>query len=347
MKEEHLLRLIAGMLGAITAVLLAVTLAVGKDVFIPFALALFGAFAAEPLVLQLRRLHVPRWLAALVVVGVLYLAVQMTFSMVAATADEFEERLPAYATSVQQLIDGLPLHVDSRKLIRVDQAEFWQEMLPIKALMGNVGSAARALTSFAANIVLVMLIMVAIIIGRRRVDERLDQAASGATGDADRSARILSVIDSGIQRYMLLKSLLSLGVGFSMWLVLSAFGVDFAILWGFLGFILNFIPTVGPILATVPAVLIIMLQFTDSTGTALAASITVSVVPFVFGNIIEPKVFGDSLNLNFFAVLFALVLWSFLWGIPGAFLSVPIMMAVSVVCREIGPLRPIHDLLRN
>lgn len=347
MKEEHLLRLIAGMLGAITAVLLAGTLAVGKDVFVPFALALFGAFAAEPLVLQMKRVYIPRWIAALVVVGGLYLAVQMAFSMVTSTADEFEERLPAYATAVQSLIDGLPLHVESGKLIRVNEPEFWQEMLPVKALMGNVGSAARALTSFAANTVLVMLLMVAIIIGRRRVDERLDQAASGATGDADRSARILAAIDSGIQHYMLLKSLLSIGVGVSMWLVLSAFDVDFAVLWGFLGFLLNFIPTVGPILATVPAVLLILLQYADSTGMAISASIAVSVVPFVFGNIIEPKVFGDSLNLNFFAVLFALVLWSFLWGIPGAFLSVPIMMAVSVVCREVNPLRPIHDLLRN
>ena len=76
MKEEHLLRLIAGMLGAITAVLLAGTLAVGKDVFVPFALALFGAFAAEPLVLQMKRVYIPRWIAALVVVGGLYLAVQ-------------------------------------------------------------------------------------------------------------------------------------------------------------------------------------------------------------------------------------------------------------------------------
>jgi predicted PurR-regulated permease PerM len=347
MNEDNLLRLIAGMIGVLTALALAVALAVGKDVFVPFALALFGAFAAEPLVQQMRRVHIPRWVAAMAVVGCLYLAVQVTFSMVASTADEFEIRLPSYLAAVQQLIDSLPLHEATAKMIRVDDPSFWQEMLPIKALVGNVGSAARALTTFAANIVLVLLIMVAIIIGRRRVDERLDRAAGAATGDADRSTRMLTAIDQGIQRYMLLKSLLSLGVGFSLWLVLSLFGVDFAVLWGFLGFILNFIPTVGPILATVPIVLLIFLQFADSLGYAVAASLCTAVVPFVFGNIIEPKVFGDSLNLNFFAVLFALVLWSFLWGVAGAVLSVPIMMAVSVVCREIGPLRPIHDLLRS
>ena len=80
---------------------------------------------------------------------------------------------------------------------------------------------------------------------------------------------------------------------------------------------------------------------------AIAAALCTAAVPAVFGNIIEPKVFGDSLNLNFLAVLFALVLWTFLWGVAGAVLSVPIMMAVSLVCKEVPSLRPLHDLLRN
>ena len=202
------------------------------------------------------------------------------------------------------------------------------------------------MTSFVANTMLVLLLMVALIIGRRRFDERLDLAAGQATGRMQETARVIDAIDAGIQHYMLLKTGLSLGMGLSFWLVLTAIGADFAILWGVLAFVLNFIPTVGPILATIPAVVMIFLQFGDTLGYATVATALVSTVPMLFGNLIEPKVFGDSLNLNFFAVLFALLLWAFLWGAAGAVLSVPIMMAVSLICREVPALRPIHDLLR-
>ena len=158
---------------------------------------------------------------------------------------------------------------------------------------------------------------------------------------------MVAAIDEGIQRYMLLKTLLSMGVGLLFYGVLALFGADFAPIWGVLAFILNYIPTVGPVIATVPPIVLLLLQYAGEPGMAVAAVLCAIAVPAVFGNIVEPKVFGDSLNLNFLAVVFALVLWTFLWGVVGAVLSVPIMMAVSLVCREVPSLRPIHDLLRN
>ena len=346
MQQESLLRIVASCLALLTALAMAMTLSVGRAVFVPFALALFAAFAAEPAVRLMRRARIPRWLAALVVVGTLYVAVQAAFTMIANTVDEFQTRLPIYLASLQSLFDSLPLPEDTVTMVRLEDPAFWGEILPVGALLGSVGSWATALTTFAANTLLVLMLMVALIVGRRRVDLRIDRAAGSATGSQEQAARVIEAIDSGIQRYMLLKSLLSLGVGLTMWLVLVLFGVDFAVLWGVLAFLLNFIPTVGPILATAPVVGIIFLQFGDRLGYALFATVCTAVVPFVFGNIIEPKVFGDSLNLNFFAVLFALVLWTFLWGVAGAVLSVPIMMAISVICREVAALRPIHELLR-
>jgi AI-2 transport protein TqsA len=346
LNENELLKVNTSLLALLALLAVGATLYFTQSVIVPFALAAFAAFAVEPIVRLLQRIKVPRWLGALFVVGLLFLAIESMAEIVAHTAEQFQERLPVYLVSLQALVDRLPLPEGTMAYVRVDDPEFWQAVLPVQAMVGSVGSWASAVTSFVANTMLVLLLMVALIIGRRRFDERLDLAAGHATGRMKASARVLDAIDAGIQRYMLLKTGLSLAVGLCFWLLLTLLGADFAILWGAFAFVMNFIPTVGPILATIPAVVMLFLQFGDALGYALFASALVGVIPALFGNIIEPKVFGDSLNLNFFAILFALVLWSFLWGASGAVLSVPMMMAISLICREVPALRPAHELLR-
>ena len=346
MNQNQLLKVNTSLLALLAFLAVGATLYFMRSVIVPFALATFAAFAAEPIVRLLLRIRVPRWLGALFVVGLLFLAIESMAEIIAHTAEQFQGRLPIYLASFQALIDRLPLPEGTMAYVRVDDPAFWQAVLPIQDMVGSVGSWAGAVTSFVANTLLVLLLMVALIIGRRRFDERLDLAAGHATGRMKASARVLDAIDAGIQSYMLLKTGLSLAVGVCFWVFLTAMGVDFAILWGVFAFIMNYIPTVGPVLATIPAIVMLFLQFGDSLGYALVCSALVALIPTVFGNIIEPKIFGDSLNLNFLAILFALVLWAFLWGAPGAVLSVPIMMAISLVCREVPVLRPIHELLR-
>jgi AI-2 transport protein TqsA len=346
LNDNALLKVNTSLLALLALLAVGATLYFTRSVIVPFALATFAAFAAEPIVRMLQRIKVPRWLGAFFVVGLLFLAIESMAEIIAHSADQFQGRLPIYLASLQALVDRLPLPEGTMAYVRVADPEFWQGVLPIQAMLGSVGSWAGALTSFVANTLLVLLLMVALIIGRRRFDERLDLAAGQATGRMKASARVIDAIDAGIQRYMLLKTGLSLAVGMCFWILLTALGADFAILWGVFAFVMNFIPTVGPILAMIPAVTMLFLQFGDSLGFALVASAMVGVIPALFGNIIEPKVFGDSLNLNFFAILFALVLWAFLWGAPGAVLSVPIMMAISLICREVPALRLFHELLR-
>jgi len=345
--DTQILKLNTWLLGVIAFLGVGAMLYFARPVIVPFALAMFAAFAAEPIVRLLNRVWIPRWIGALVVVGLLFLAIESMAEIIAHTIEQFQKRLPLYLDSLQALVDRLPLPEGTMAKVRVDDPTFWQAVLPIPAMVGSVGTWAGAVTSFVANTLLVLLLMVALIIGRRRFDERLDMAAGHATGRMKETARVIDAIDAGIQHYMLLKTGLSLGMGLCFWLVLTAIGADFAILWGVLAFVLNFIPTVGPVLATIPAVVMIFLQFGDALGYAAASTAMVAAIPMLFGNLIEPKVFGDSLNLNFFAVLFALLLWAFLWGAAGAVLSVPIMMAVSLICREVPALRPIHDLLRT
>lgn len=346
MNERQLLRLNAVLLGVLVALALGVTLYVARPVILPFVVALFGAFTVEPPLRLLERRRIPRWVGTLVIVALLFVVIQAVVSIFAGAVEQFRERLPEYMSALQDLVDRLPLPQKAQGRVKVDEPDFWQELMPVKAVMSRVGSWARTVTAFLSNAVLVLLLMVALILGRRGFDERVGRAAGSATGQLEESARVIDAIDAGIQRYMLLKTVLSIGVGFIFWFVLWLFDADFAVLWGFITFLFNYVPTVGPTVSTIPAMAMLLLQYSDEPLFGATAAVCTGFVPFLYGNVIEPKVLGDTLNMNFLAVLFALILWGFLWGAVGAVLAVPITMAISMLCREVPALRPIHELLR-
>jgi AI-2 transport protein TqsA len=344
--DHQLLKLNTALLGAVVALGFGAALAMARPVILPFAIALLAAFAVEPLVRTLQRFRVPRWLGALIVVGLIFVTMGTMVAIVVGTLEQFRARVPHYLELMQGYLEDLALPREIAERFRVSDTAFWSQLFPVDSMLNSLGSIARAGVGGLASFTLVLLITVALIIARKSVDERLRRAAGSATGRGEDTARVISAIDAGIQTYMALKTGLSVAFGLCLFAVLSIFGVDFAVLWGFLAFLLNYIPTVGPAVAAAPGVVILWLLHGQSTGFAIVGTVSIIAVPFLFGNLIEPKLFGDSLNLNFFAVLFALLLWGFLWGVAGAFISVPIIMAVSVICREVPALRVIHELLR-
>lgn len=346
MNDPQLRKLNTALLGFIAALGCGAALAVARPVILPFAVALLSAFAVEPLVKVLQRFRVPRWLGAFVVVSLVFVTMGTMVAIVISSLEEFRERVPHYGELLQGYVERMSLPAELAAKLRVSDTAFWSELVRVDSMLNGIGSIARAGLGGLASFTLVLLIMVALIIARKSVDERLGRAASSATGRGEDTTRVIAAIDAGIQTYMAVKTGLSVAFGICLWAVLSVFGVDFAVLWGFLAFLLNYIPTVGPALAATPGVVILWLLHGEDVGYAVAGTVAIIAVPFLFGNLIEPKLFGDSLNLNFFAVLFALLFWGFLWGVAGAFISVPIIMAVSVICREVPALRVIHELLR-
>ena len=112
------------------------------------------------------------------------------------------------------------------------------------------------------------------------------------------------------------------------------FGIDFALFWGFLAFVLNFIPTVGSIVATVPPILLGLIQLSTMSALLLLVLCLV-VIQFFFGNFLEPKLLGTSLSLNTVVVILGLVFWGYLWGVTGMILSVPLLVLLKVILTQI------------
>ncbi|MCC6527200.1 MAG: AI-2E family transporter [Polyangiaceae bacterium] len=341
--QEASQRITKILLGIIATGVIVTALVWARSVILPFAYAIFGAYTIEPILRRMERIHIPRWLGAIVVVGVLFAAFAGTMGVLAAAAKRLDARLPEYLTTVQQLLDRLPIPDDVRP--HVDDPDTLRNLA--LAVFGNVGNIAGALTTVLSNVGLVLVLTIAVTLGRKKFDARLQQVAREASTDGARSAKMLDTFEEKIQRYMLVKAAVSLAMGVSFTLVLLAFGFDLAVLAGFFMMLLNFIPTFGPVIALVPVIALHILENSGNPGFAIAASLATIAVPLVFVNFVEPKLFGEQLGLNFLAVILALLVWGLIWGLPGAILAVPLTVGVSLVCRQVPTLKGVHDLLRE
>ena len=166
-------------------------------------------------------------------------------------------------------------------------------------------------------------------------------------GDAAQANRIERIITSIIHRvnyYLLVKTVISAITGAMVFVLATAFGLELATALGVITFVLNFIPNVGSIVATVLIALVAQVQLGDGATTAIIFLIA-GVIQFVNGNIIDPLLMGRALRLSAFGIILSLAFWSAVWGIPGMFLSVPIMVMMMVVCSHVAALRPIAILL--
>jgi predicted PurR-regulated permease PerM len=161
--------------------------------------------------------------------------------------------------------------------------------------------------------------------------------------DAKQQKWVLTIIDRINQKtktYLWVKTFLAVLGGVVSYIFFKAVGLNFAEFWAVMIFFLGYIPTIGTILGVIFPALLCLVQF-ESIVPFLIISIGCGATHFFIGNILEPKLLGDSMNLSTFVILFSLVLWSSLWGVIGAFLSVPITMVLLIVCAEFPETRPI------
>jgi predicted PurR-regulated permease PerM len=128
--------------------------------------------------------------------------------------------------------------------------------------------------------------------------------------------------------------------------LLAMFGVDFALLWGFLTFVAHYIPHVGAVVSVGLPALFVFLQF-DSTGRALLVAVLNFALQFLIGNVIEPRIMGTSLDLSPVLVLISLIFWGWLWGAWGMILAVPITSTIKIVCANLEALHPLSILMSS
>jgi len=146
------------------------------------------------------------------------------------------------------------------------------------------------------------------------------------------SLEYLNTIVVSIRHYLSIKTYISMITGVLIWLWLYVMGIEYAVLWGLLAFLLNYIPTIGSILAAVPTILFALVQ--QGIEGMLWAGVGYFIIEMVMGNVVEPKVMGRGLGLSTFVVFLGLIIWGFILGTVGMFLSIPLTITIKIILEQ-------------
>jgi predicted PurR-regulated permease PerM len=332
--------------GTVLLLIIGWALTAGKSIFVPAVLGALVVYVIVGLAHAMGRLPLagklfPLRLRYLLSVALIGLAFGLLAYLVAANKDRALALAPQYQqsllTTIQQVAVRLGFETEPT------WATLRQELLAQVQLQRVFGALLTSLGSIVVTLVVVLLYAVFLLAERRSLDVKLANLSDDPTRVA-RIREVIGVINRRIGSYLSMKTLLSLLLGAVSYGVMALFGLEFAALWAVLTAFLNFVPYVGSVLGVLLPGLMAVVQFQEP-GTTLALVLALTVVQFVIGNFLDPYVMGTSLNLSPFAILVSLAVWSELWGIPGAFLAVPITAIVTIVFSEFPGTRPVAVLL--
>lgn len=307
------------------------------ELLLPFLVAVFLSILAAPLVLWLERRGIPPgWAVTVAMIAVLGVLVGFG-ALVTGSLAGFDEALPGYRSALDTVFDDLVLHLGS---LGIDvEAAMREQAIEPGMVLGMAGSFMGNLIAALSNTTLVLLTMVFILLEVAGFPAKL----RAALGKVDLSEAV--EIMAEVQRYLVLKTAVSAATGVCVALLLLAVGVDFAVLWGLVAFLLNFIPNIGSILAAVPAMAVAMVQPGLGPLSMLVVGLGYLVINMVIGNIVEPQLMGRRLGLSPLVVFLSLVFWGWVWGSVGMLLSVPLTIVVRIVLERSHELRWIAVLL--
>ncbi|MDT8368217.1 MAG: AI-2E family transporter [Longimicrobiales bacterium] len=316
-----------------------------EPILLPFSLALFLSVLALPVLGSLCSRGVPNWLAVLVSMSAVVGIFALFGFLASASFSDLQAALPRYQEGFQQLRADWTVAIESSVAILepgdvdtlLERLNIWDPARFFELAGTTLGRAA----SFVGQGLLVLLIMVFVLAEAAVFPDKLEAIfGDGMTGEE----RMRTVVVE-VQQYLGIKTLVSLATGIVIGGWCWILGLDFAVLLGMIAFALNYIPTVGSIIAGVPAVVLSLIITGGSFAHALLVAGGYVVVNTVFGNFIEPSLMGRRLGLSTLVVILSLVFWGWVWGPVGALLSVPLTMIVKIWLENTQDLRWIALLL--
>jgi predicted PurR-regulated permease PerM len=330
------MKVMLGLMSLLCAIALCTVLKLASSVFIPLVVAWFLLQVFRPLLDLGKKIKLPQALNVILVFvvffGLCIAGINFCTTQVVAFNRAFNLYYPKLNEMTRNILEILQIPPESISRIN------WMDILG--QYLRNISEVAFAISS---KFVLMLVFLMFMLLEAPYLDNKIDRAFSGQ--HAARIKKILTSVSDQISRYLGTLTLISLATGLCAWIALVAQGVELAVGWGVLTFLLNFIPTVGSIIATIPPVLMAALQFSPSYIRPIMVLISLGVIQMTIGNVITPKVVGDRLGLSPVLILLSLLLWGTIWGVPGALLSVPIASIIKIVCENISSLKPIAVMM--
>ena len=335
-------------LGAL--VLIGVVLTHLKAILVPLVLATLVAFLLNPLVAWQVGRGVPGVLAIVSAEVAATLPVIGVFLVFSATVGPLQEALPKYQSNLKVRFTESTESLLERFVEDVDQRERVRGAMNKSVLDAGLNEGAEvlsdsvtALTTATGYFLLTLLISAFMLVEGRQLREKF----GAAFGENHPVLDALGGIGRDVRAYVVAKTLISALTGVCVWLFLSLCGVDFAVFWGLVAFPLNFIPTVGAAVASIPPILVAVVDPEMSTWGAVGITVGLLSINGIIGSVLDPRFVGQAVKLSPLVVLVSMLVWAAVWGPVGMILAVPIMVSVKVVCARIPALEPVAILLRG
>ena len=295
-------------------------------IIVPIILALFISIICAQPIIWLEKKKIPYGVAMLIVLGSLGLIflffggiIGNSLARFSKDAPKYEENLRSMAVSTIDYLNAAGADINPQQLLKmIDPGKI------LSFTAGAVGDIGKVMSdSFVIMLVTIfMLLEVKSFMQKAKLIERIH----------GNSLKFLDKIGLSIRHYLSIKTVISLMTGLFIWIWLMVIGVDYAILWGVIAFLLNYIPNIGSIIAAAPTMLLALVQL--GVGGMAWTGLGYLVVNLVMGNIVEPKIMGKGLGLSTLVVFLSLIVWGYILGTVGMFLSVPLTMTIKVILEQ-------------
>ena len=288
-------------------------------IIVPFLLSLFLAIILSPLFLWLKKLGLGDIFPLIIIVLLLVLIMTSLAILVGNSVQDFTQNVPMYEiklksdlSEVLETVSSWGIHIPKEDILNLFQTD---------SIMRYIASTLKSFGSLITNSFMIIITIIFMLLEISQFAFKLNQTNAN-------SLKQVTEISDNIKHYILLKAFTSAATGIIITIILKITGIDYAILWGLLAFMLNFIPNIGSIIAAVPAVLMAIIQFNFTTATMIIVAYLI--VNTIIGSIIEPRVLGKGLGLSTLIVFLSLIFWGWLLGPIGMLLSVPLTIMIKI-----------------
>lgn len=322
-------------------------LKVTQTVSIPITLSILLAFVFYPVLRKMHKLHIP-WIVGIAIILVItFVVMTLLVNIFKSSLQAIISAYPKYENKFQYVYE---LIVEKLDIPYDENSSLFKNLMNsvnVRGFLQNIAvSLSSNVISFSKVTMMVMLFFVFLLIELKTISRKLHIAFPN-NESRNRITRIVTRIITDVTHYISIKFLISLLTGILVFAATAAIKMDFAIVWGFIAFLLNFIPSFGSIVSWGVTTAFALIQFFPHWGYAIYVAAIVLFINFTLGNVIEPRWEGSDLGLSPFIILVSLSIWGYIWGFVGMILSVPLMVSIKLICENIPSLEPIAAILGN
>jgi predicted PurR-regulated permease PerM len=309
------------LISAAAFVIIVAGINLAQSVVVLFLVSVFLALLGTPPVLWLKEKRIPSGFAVFIVMAFMVIILILIGAQIGTSLNSFSDELPLLQSRIREQVLKFSVLLTSKGIAVPEK--FFIEYANPAAIMRFTAGLLSGLSSVLSDIVLILLTVTFILLEVSSFPVKL----RAILGDPKQAFPQFTKFIIDMKRYMVIKTLINLIAGILITIWLYILGVQFPVLWGFLAFLLHYIPNIGSVIAAIPAALLALVEL--GMGSALLVAGGYILVGFIIGNVIEPRLMSRKLGLSTLVVFLSLIFWGSLLGLIGAILCIPLTMTLK------------------